>query len=133
MLEGSYFHHIGVACSNFESEQRALAALGYKADGVEFVDPIQGVRIRFLTGQGPRLELIVPEKTGGVLELWLAKGTKLYHLAWETPDIGVALDQLRAARGKVVVPPVPAVAFGGRSVSFVMLPNMLMIELISST
>jgi hypothetical protein len=31
---------------------------------------------------------------------------------------------------KVLVTPVPAVAFGGRKISFVMMPNMLLIELI---
>jgi methylmalonyl-CoA/ethylmalonyl-CoA epimerase len=126
------FHHIGVACTDFESEARKLVALGYTVETPVYLDPIQGVRVQFLTGPGPRLELIVPEGEAGVLDPWLATGTKLYHLAWETSDIEEALMHLRSSRGKVVVPPVSAVAFDGRQIAFVLLPNMMLVELIST-
>jgi len=116
------------------AEAAQFAALGYVAEGEAFEDPIQGVRGLFMAGQSPRVELLEPIGTGsgGVLAPWLAKGIKLYHLAYFVPELGVAIDAMRARRGKLVVAPVPAVAFGGRRIAFVMLPNRMLIELISS-
>ena len=131
---GFTFHHVGVACTDMAAEAAQFAALGYVAEGEAFEDPIQGVRGLFMAGQSPRVELLEPIGTGsgGVLAPWLAKGIKLYHLAYFVPELGVAIDAMRARRGKLVVAPVPAVAFGGRRIAFVMLPNRMLIELISS-
>jgi hypothetical protein len=43
-----------------------------------------------------------------------------------------SLSALQDSRALVVRPPVPAVAFGGRRVAFLMLPNMWMVELIDA-
>jgi methylmalonyl-CoA/ethylmalonyl-CoA epimerase len=129
-IERLVFHHVGVISSNPARETAQLALLGYHPEGEEFVDPIQGVRGLFLAGQSPRLELLTPLATKGVLEPWIKSKTKLYHLAYQIPDLSQALRELRQSRAKVVVDPVPAVAFGGRKIAFVMLPNMLLVELI---
>ncbi len=126
------FHHVGVACANLEQEARKLAALGYQKQGPEFIDPVQGVRGQFLVGQSPCLELLSRLETGGVLDPWLDSGAKLYHLAYETPAMNEAIEHFRAQRAKLVVSPVGAVAFDGRKIAFLMLPNMLLVELISS-
>ncbi len=86
----------------------------------------------FLAGQAPRLELLQPldDGDGGVLAPWLKQDIKLYHLAYEVEGIAGAIDRLRTQRAKLVVPPVPAVAFDGREIAFLMLPNRLLIELI---
>ncbi len=126
------FHHIGLACLDLNHEAEKLAALGYSAEGADFADPIQGVRGRFLTGGGPRLELLSPASESGVLTPWLKSGAKMYHLAYEVDDLPQSIAKLRQQRAKVVVQPVPAVAFGGRHIAFLMLPNMLLCELIES-
>ena len=121
-----------VACADIEAEAARLAPLGYVMEAEAFVDPRQGVRGVFLAGQAPRLELLepLPGREDGVLAPWLAASIKLYHLAYETPDLAGKIAQLRASRAKVVVEPVPAVAFGGRHIAFLLLPNRLLIELI---
>jgi len=126
------FHHVGVITSDLARETERLASLGYQPEGESFVDPIQGVRGIFLAGQSPRLELLSPMATKGVLEPWIKSSAKLYHLAYETPDLPQALDELRQSGAKVVVEPVPGVAYGGRHIAFVMLPNMLLVELIGT-
>ena len=131
-LERLVFHHVGVVSSNIARETEQLALLGYRPEGEEFVDPVQGVRGLFLAGQSPRLELLSPMATQGVLEPWIKSNTKLYHLAYQTLDLSQAMAELRQCGAKVVVGPVSAVAFGGRQIAFVMLPNMLLIELIAS-
>lgn len=124
------FHHVGVISSNIVREAEQLASLGYQPEGEGFADPIQGVRGLFLAGQSPRLELLSPMATEGVLEPWIKSNAKLYHLAYQTPNLSQAIADLRQCGAKVVVDSVSAVAFGGRHIAFVMLPNMLLVELI---
>jgi methylmalonyl-CoA/ethylmalonyl-CoA epimerase len=124
-------HHVGVACEDIEEEALRLAPLGYKVEGAPFIDPRQGVRGLFVGGQTPRLELLQPLASDGVLTPWLKRGVKLYHLAYETDDLEQAIARLREGRAKLVVPPVESVAFGGRRIAFVMLPTCLLVELIA--
>ena len=127
------FHHVGVASTDIDAEAARLAPLGYALEGEPFADPVQGVRGLFLTGPAPRLELLepLPGREDGVLRAWLRQDVKLYHLAYVTPDLAGALAGLRAEGGKVVVAPVPAVAFNGRDIAFVMLRNRMLVELIA--
>ena len=131
-LAGLRFHHVGLACEDIDAEAARLAPLGYVAEGEAFEDPRQGVRGLFVAGQAPRLELLepLPGRESGVLAPWLAASVKLYHLAYETAGLADAIARLRKSRAKVVVEPVPAVAFGGRHIAFLLLPNRLLIELI---
>ena len=131
---GFTFHHVGVACNDIAKEAVHFASLGYAAEGEPFEDAVQGVRGRFMAGQTPRIELLEPmsDASSGVLAPWLANGTKLYHLGYLVAHLEAAIEQMRVQRGKLVVAPVPAIAFGGRLIAFVMLPNRLLIELIAS-
>lgn len=130
MLPGAEFHHIGVACRSFDVEQRKFEILGYARESEDFHDPVQGVHVRFLTGGGPRLELVRGEGQQGPLSLWLKAGVKMYHIAYEVPGLDQAISHLCDVGAKLLVPPAPAVAFSGRRISFLMLPNMLLVELI---
>lgn len=126
------FHHIGVACRNLDAEQKIFGLLGYVVEGGDFEDPIQGVRGRFLNGGGPRIELLtaLTPDSNNVLKDWLGRGAKMYHLAYMVDNIGKVTSHLVASGAKVIVPPVPAVAFQNSNISFLMLRNMLLIELI---
>jgi methylmalonyl-CoA/ethylmalonyl-CoA epimerase len=125
------FHHVGVISSDIAKEAEQLAVLGYRPEGEEFVDLNQGIRGLFLSGQSPCLELLSPLAPKGVLEPWIKSNTKLYHLAYQTSDLSQAVAALRERGAKVVVRPVPAVAFGGREIAFLILPTMMLVELIS--
>jgi methylmalonyl-CoA/ethylmalonyl-CoA epimerase len=132
--EGFVFHHVGVACADIASERGHFEALGYVPEGAPFEDRRQGIRGMFMAGQSPRVELLEPlgATTNGVLSPWLGQGVKLYHLAYVVPHLPDAIAALRARRGKLIVAPVAAVAFDGRNIAFLMLPNRLLIELISA-
>ena len=130
---GLRFHHVGVACSDIDKENRHFSVLGYTPEGEDFVDPLQGIRGRFLGGQVPRVELLMPLEGSKVLDGWLAAKVKLYHLAYETGDINGAIERLGKLGAKTVRSPVPAVAFQGRQIAFLMLPNMLLVELIAAS
>jgi methylmalonyl-CoA/ethylmalonyl-CoA epimerase len=130
-LSDLQFHHVGLACRNLDREQAVFEAMGYRMEGEPFEDPTQGIRGRFLIGAGPRMELVSPlSDEANVLTNVLAHGVKMYHLAYTTSDMERSLAEAARARGKLMVSPVPAVAFGGQRIAFVFLPNMLLMELI---
>jgi methylmalonyl-CoA/ethylmalonyl-CoA epimerase len=124
------FHHIGIACRDLDNEMRRMMVLGYSAERCDFVDPIQGVKGRFLVGGGPRLELLVECELSGVLTPWLTVGVKLYHMAYATTDFDFEFARLCQGGAKIIVKPVQAVAFGGKRIAFLMLPSLLLVELI---
>jgi methylmalonyl-CoA/ethylmalonyl-CoA epimerase len=127
------FHHIGVACRDLNFEAEKFAILGYIPEGGIFCDPIQGVEGMFLVGGGPRLEILKPLSSKGVLTPWLKSGTKLYHLAYSVgDDMQSEIEKFRRVGAKVVVQPVNAIAFSGAKICFLMLPNMLLVELIGA-
>ena len=127
---GLSFHHVGVACRDFDKEERTFALVGYAREGHDFFDPIQGVHGRFLIGGGPRLELLRNHTEPGVLSSWLQKGVRFYHLAYEVDDLERRASTLIASGAKALMKPVPAVAFSGRLICFYMLLNLSLIELI---
>ena len=130
---GLHFHHIGVACRDLDAETRYHAMLGYAIEGADFTDPVQGISGRFLVGGGPRLELLADISDRTTVAPWLRKGIRMYHLAWEAEDLDQGVAHFTAERARIVVPPVAAVAFGGRRITFLMLPNLQLIELIART
>lgn len=109
-----------------------MLALGYQPDGADFTDPAQGIRGRFVVGPGPRLELLEQTVGSRVLEPWLAKGVKAYHFGYEVTALDAEVERLKSAGAILVTPPQPAVAFSGRRISFLMLKNMLLVELIEA-
>jgi len=129
------FHHLGIASTSLARDVRAYALLGYRPEGKEFEDDRQGVRGLFLAGadaSGPRLELLEPLPGSQTLSPLLARGVKCYHHAYEVQVLEAAIRELRAARARSVRPPSPAVAFQGRRITFLILPNGWMVELIES-
>ncbi len=127
---GHEFHHIGYATSSIERELSTFSQLGYCSEGDAFTDPIQGIRGLFLVGAGPRIELLESLPGSATLTPWLAGGIRMYHLAYTVTDIAAAVAWARAQRARITVEPVPAVAFQGRSISFAMFRNGLLVEFI---
>lgn len=127
---GSAFHHLGYACAALAKERAQLEQMGYRLEGEVFADPTQGVAGLFLTGPGPRVELLENLSGSTTLTPWLDKGVKVYHFAYQVPDMAEALAWSRGQRAVTTVHPVPAVAFGGRRIAFVMLRNGFMLEFV---
>lgn len=120
-----------MACRDLDAEEALFVALGYARERDEVVDELQGVRARFMVGGGPRVELLCNLGDRGALSDYLKKGIKFYHVAYEVDDLDRATAHLAAAGGKRIVEPLPGIAFGMRPLCFVMLPNLVLIELIS--
>lgn len=128
--DGHAFHHIGYATAAIGPERDLFEFLGYRQEGECFADPAQGVAGCFMCGPGPRIELLENLPGSATLTPWLTAGIKMYHFAYWVDDAKAAIDWARESRAKVVVHPVPAVAFGGRRIAFVVFRNGLMLEFI---
>lgn len=126
------FHHIGLACRSIASEVKQAQALGYEREGPLWDDPIQRVHIQFMTGPGPRLELIEPSAPDSPVQGFIARGTKFYHIAWETHAFDAKLEELMGGGYHRVAPPAPAVVFGMRRIVFLLSGTGNLIELIEA-
>jgi len=135
-VTGLRFHHIGVACRDLDREQAGYALLGYRPespDRQDFEDPTQGIRGRFLVADGqPRVELLVNLEGCTTLDSWLKGPARVYQQAFETDTFDETVAQFQERGARVVSPPVPAVAFEGRRICFVMLRTMTLIEVIEA-
>jgi methylmalonyl-CoA/ethylmalonyl-CoA epimerase len=132
LLRGLRFHHIGLACRDLDKEAEALRLVGYEMEGEKFSDPLQKIHGCFLIGPGPRVELLAPLNESSPILTWLNKDIKMYHQAYEVESIEHAVEELKARQSVVVSRPKPAIAFGGRKVAFLMLPNRMLVELIEN-
>ena len=130
---GYKFHHIGYATTSLEKERSFFTTLGYHQEGESFSDLNQGVTGCFMSGPGPRIELLenLPDST--ILTPWIKAGIKMYHFAYFVDSLDEAINWAREKRGKICVESVSAVAFGGRQICFVIFRNGLMLEFIENS
>ena len=84
----------------------------------------------FLIAKGqPRLELLENLSNSSTLNYYLKNASKIYHSAYYVDDIENVISILKNVRAKIVSPLKQSVYFGKR-ICFMMLPNMMMVELI---
>lgn len=115
--------HVGVAVPAIDPVTESLTALfGYRVVSGPFNDPIQKVKVNFLTTSASdiaEIELIAPLSEDSPVQSMLKKGQGgAYHLCFETSDIEAALAHAVNNGCIVVSQPVPAVAFGGRRIAW---------------
>jgi methylmalonyl-CoA/ethylmalonyl-CoA epimerase len=129
--------HVGVAVPSLEATTETLAALfGYKVVSGPFDDPIQKVKVNFLSRSSndvAEIELICPLSGDSPVGSMLKKGGGgAYHLCFETSDIQAALDHARSNGCVIVSPPVPAVAFQGRRIAWIYTRSRQLFELVEA-
>lgn len=127
------FDHVGIACRDIDKTKAFYLALGYEATPA-IEDPIQHVRISFLTKQGvPHLELLEPlDDQSPVERILRSVGVSPYHFCYRVDDLESAISQLRARRFLLVSGPVPACAMGNRRIAFLFQKNTGLIELVET-
>lgn len=126
------FHHLGVACESVAAEAVTWRALGYSPEGEPFVDPAHGIRGQFMTGGGPRIELLEATPGSEVLAPWLKRRVKIYHVGYLVPSLQAAIDAMTASHGAVVArEPMRSVYFQA-PIAFLMMPNLALVELIEA-
>ncbi|MGA2369645.1 MAG: VOC family protein [Candidatus Korobacteraceae bacterium] len=127
-------HHVGFVVANIQTAmpgfQRSLAA---EWDGQIFHDPLQKVRVAFLTtrAQDPAIELVEPAGDDSpVLRFFQERGGGLHHVCYEVADLEEELAAFRSRGALIAKRPLPAVAFGGRRIAWVITSEKLLVELL---
>jgi methylmalonyl-CoA/ethylmalonyl-CoA epimerase len=125
-------HHIGMVVDSIERTALSVArSLGATWDGKTFSDPLQVVRVTFLSGrspQDPMIELVEPDGERSPVINFLKRGGGLHHLCYEVKTLEAQLEFIRSIGGLIVKPPLPAVAFGGRRIAWVFTKDSLLVE-----
>jgi methylmalonyl-CoA/ethylmalonyl-CoA epimerase len=126
------FHHFGMLSTNPEASRQMLEALGYQMQG-PIEDPLQNVRAYLGTHpSNPTVEIISPTDTPGpVTTLARRIHQGVYHLCFEVSDVAAFVEQF-SVHGRVmeVSPPKPAILFGNRKISFYVVENFGLVELL---
>jgi methylmalonyl-CoA epimerase len=130
-LEGR-FHHVGFVVKSIENTApQFLESVGVSWDGRVIPDPLQGVRVAFLSSRlasDPLLELVEPVGESSPVQKFLQQGGGLHHLCYEVKDLDRQLEYILSTGAKMVRAPLPAAAFGGRRIVWVYTRARLLLE-----
>jgi methylmalonyl-CoA/ethylmalonyl-CoA epimerase len=121
-------NHVGLAVPDIETFLRKAMPLyeGFSR-GPAIVNERQKVRELFMTDGATTVELLEPLGEGSPLQAFLNRNPTggLIHLALEVADLDAAIARVIAAGGRLVVAPVPDVAFNERRIAFVFLAGQV--------
>jgi methylmalonyl-CoA/ethylmalonyl-CoA epimerase len=128
------FHHFGLAVRRPDEARKFLATLGYRL-GEPVFDQAQNVHLELCThATHPAVEIIWPGDTTGPVDKLVQRHQNgiIYHLCYETGNLGAALAALEAGglRPVCISPPKPAPLFGGRPVSFYNVVGLGLVEIL---
>lgn len=125
-------HHIGFVLESIsDAVPDFTQPLSCKWDGVITHDPLQKVRVAFLTPERtgePLLELVEPAGDDSPVQAFLKRGSGLHHLCYEVGNLDLELRRARESGGLTVRPPLPATAFGGRRIAWIYTKSRLLVE-----
>lgn len=129
-------HHIGFVVAEIQSSIQAFrVSLGAAWNGAVYEDPKQKVKVAFLTtapSQG-QIELIEPARDDSPVTKFLReRGGGLHHLCYEVQDLDRALFAFKSRGAVIAKRPVPAVAFDGRRIAWIVTAEKLLIELLEA-
>lgn len=129
-------HHIGCVVDSIaarvEGYRHALAAASVSAS---IEDPIQRVRVAFLTlpGGAPQFELVEPTGADSPVLAAVARGGGLHHLCYEVDDLDGHIAMMKTAQAMLIRRPQPAAAFGGRRIAWMRTRDGLLLEYLERT
>jgi methylmalonyl-CoA/ethylmalonyl-CoA epimerase len=126
-------HHVGYAVGEIEPTASSYCKrFGYQACTPIIHDPLQTAYVQFfrLPGDQTYLEFVAPDGPNSKLSNAVARQITLNHLCFAVDDIEKATEDLRKTGMAVMSRPVPAVAFAGRRISWLMGRDSVPIELV---
>ena len=135
-IQSIRLHHVGyVVRSIQETADRFAQSVAASWDQRIIQDPLQDAKVSFLAGvaqEFPLVELVEPASEGSPVADFLKRGGGLHHLCYEVESLDRQLEFSRAIGGKIVRPPLPAVAFGGRRIAWVYTKDRLLLEFLDA-
>ena len=119
--ENCKFHHIGLSVKSIVSLFPGTKPV---------IDPIQKVKVAFISLQGTTIELLEPlDKTSPIYNN-LKNNNKLCHICFEVSNINNAINNGEKKGFHVIQKPVPAVALGNRTICFLFHSDYHIVELL---
>ena len=128
----SRFHHTGFVVTSISAQaERFARSLGIGWDGQITHDPLQMVRVTFLPANeagATTIELIEPAGNRSPVLKFAEAGGGLHHVCYEVEDLEKQVAESRANGAALVRVPLPAAAFGGRRIAWVLTKAQLLVE-----
>src|SRR3984885_7493031 len=126
-------HYICLVVRGIE-EVRAfyVDVLQYRERTPVIHDPLQTAFVQFFSipGSDHYLELVAPDSDTSKLRGASRKGQPLNHLCYSCESMAHTISCLKEAGCMVIQDPVPAVAFDGRLIAWLMTPEGLLTEIV---
>jgi methylmalonyl-CoA/ethylmalonyl-CoA epimerase len=126
-------HHYGFAVKRISDAAPVFCTLFVALwDGITIHDPLQSVRVAFLTPRagGPLVELVESAGKGGpVPEGGPAHGA-IHHVCFEVDNLEISMAEIQRIGAILVRRPAPAVAFDGRCIAWLYTQERLLVELL---
>jgi methylmalonyl-CoA/ethylmalonyl-CoA epimerase len=126
-------HHVGYAVASIQPMTELYAGrFGYEICTEVIHDRTQTAFVQFLKLPGDQIyfELVAPDGPNSKLTQAVRKGGGLNHLCYRVTDIDMATEELSSTGMMILTPPVPALAFKGRRISWLCGEDPLPIELV---
>jgi len=129
-----FLHHFGFVVRDVREGAEAFkATLGATWDGVVYSDPLQGVKVTFITTRAgdAAIELVEPDgPRSPVLRFLMQTGGGFHHVCYEVEDLDRQLTVFQSRGLPIISRPKPAVAFAGRRIAWVLTEENLLLELL---
>lgn len=120
---GARLDHVGMAVKSIEKTMPGAPIV---------TDPVQKVRVTLVRLHGTPIELVEPTAPDSPVVHTLGQGRAVYHLCFQVPDLEASLARA-LDRGFVKVSgPVPAVAFEGKRIVWLLSKTYGLVELVES-
>ena len=126
-------HHIGIAVRDLNAAVAEYTRRpGHRVVGPEVHDPVQTAHVAFIeiAGDPVLLELVAPDSAESKLCGAVRKGGGLNHLCYATDNIEGLARELRNNGMFPLQAPVPAAAFPGRRIAWLMGADGVPVELV---
>ena len=128
----SRLHHVGYVVASISGSAPQFAkSLRLRWDGQVIHDPLQFVKVTFLPANLPTestIELVEPVGPRSPIRKFAEAGGGLHHVCYEVDDLQEQIKHSQAAGANLVRVPLPAQAFGGRRIAWVVTPENLLVE-----
>jgi methylmalonyl-CoA/ethylmalonyl-CoA epimerase len=125
-------HHVGyVVASISKSAPRFAQLLSIGWDGQVIHDPLQFVRVTFLPANlstQSTIELVEPAGPRSPVRKFAEAGGGLHHVCYEVDDLQAQIEYSQSAGATLVRVPLPAKAFDGRRIAWIMTAEKQLVE-----
>ncbi|HYZ71433.1 MAG TPA: VOC family protein [Chthoniobacterales bacterium] len=131
-MDQPILHHIGYVVPSIAAVGARFAkSVAANWDERIIHDPLQKVFVSFFTPAGEsttQIELVEPSAEDSPVVAFLNRGGGLHHLCYEVDNLELHMQLMRADGSVPARSPLPAVAFDGRRIAWMLTPDRLLLE-----